>query len=107
MFNTSRWRSHWMTDDIVVADAPPDLTPECCRVVPVLWTGEFGTYIKEAMCGNSQSHHERVMDDLARDGSVAAPGFMRPEGIVIFHTAANQMFKKTFEDDEAGKEAAR
>ncbi len=103
LFNTSRWRPNWMTDDIVVDDAPPDRAPECCWVVPVLWTGEFGTYIKEAMCGNSESYHENVMDALATDGSVAAPGFMRPEGIVIYHTAANQMFKKTFEDDEAGK----
>ena len=36
-------------------------------------------------------------------GSLAAPGFMKPEGVVIYHTAANIMFKKTFKNDEKGK----
>jgi hypothetical protein len=45
------------------------------------------------------------MDKLRRDGSISAPGFMDPEGIVIFHTAARIMFKKTFKGDEGGKGA--
>jgi hypothetical protein len=28
---------------------------------------------------------------------------MDPEGIVIFHTASGQLFKKTLKDDEGGK----
>lgn len=52
-----------------------------------------------------------MSDDLVRAamtklqilGSFAAPGFMNPEGVVIFHTAANVMFKKTFVKDDAGK----
>jgi hypothetical protein len=39
------------------------------------------------------------MDDLKKNGSYAMPGFMNPEGIVIFHVAANTGFKKTFEKD--------
>lgn len=31
---------------------------------------------------------------------------MKPEGIVIFHTAARQMFKVTIENDESPKGAA-
>jgi hypothetical protein len=36
-------------------------------------------------------------------GSFAAPGFMKPEGIVIFHTAGNLLFKKTLEHDDEPK----
>lgn len=47
------------------------------------------------------------LDDLRQFGSKAAPGFMKPEGIVIFHTAASTMFKVTLEGDEAPKGAPR
>lgn len=33
----------------------------------------------------------------------AAPGFDDPEGIIVFHTAANSMFKVTVKDDEKAK----
>jgi hypothetical protein len=39
------------------------------------------------------------LDSLASTGSIAAPGFMQPEGIVIFHTAASVLFKKTLGGD--------
>lgn len=45
----------------------------------------------------------RLLSDLELNGSVAAPGFMRPEGIVVFHVAANEMFKVTLENDEQPK----
>jgi hypothetical protein len=44
-----------------------------------------------------------ALDRLVRDGSLASPGFMRPEGVVIFHIASNALFKKTIEKDEAPK----
>lgn len=77
LFNTHRWK-----------DAPLTL----CRVVPVLYEGPFTT---EAV--------ERALDLLRREGSLAAPGFMKPEGVVVFHKAANSMFKKTLEKDEEWK----
>jgi hypothetical protein len=40
---------------------------------------------------------------LQRGGSQAARGFMRPEGVVIFHVASGQLFKKTIEGDEQPK----
>jgi hypothetical protein len=40
---------------------------------------------------------------LKEYGSRVAPGFMNPEGIVIYHTAGNYYFKKTIENDEKGK----
>jgi hypothetical protein len=47
---------------------------------------------------------EWIMDDLWNKGSRAAPGFMHPEGIVVYHVAGNVAFKKTFEKDQTGKE---
>lgn len=42
---------------------------------------------------------------LRADGSVAAPGFMRPEGVVVYHTAARVLFKVTLEKDAEHKGA--
>lgn len=78
LFNVERWGAD---------------RPACCRVVPELWRGEMAMLSVEA-----------IMMTLAECGSAAAPGFMRPEGIVIYHTHGNLAFKKTFEKDEAGKE---
>jgi hypothetical protein len=66
-------------------------TPDL-RTVPVLHIGPFST-ISAA----------RWLDHLEEHGSVAAPGFMRPEGIVVFHSAAGQVFKATVENDEMPK----
>jgi hypothetical protein len=35
----------------------------------------------------------RVIADKALIGSVAAPGFMDPEGVVVFHVASGLLFK--------------
>jgi hypothetical protein len=79
LFNTFRW-----TD--------PATRPDCCDVVPVLYQGPFD--------------HDAIKDALAllrENGSVAAPGFMNPEGIVIFHSAGGYLFKVTLENDEIPK----
>ena len=81
LFNVTRW-----TDDA--------LRPACCRVVPIIHRGFFAT---DAI--------EGCLTGLRLLGSLAAPGFMRPEGIVVFHTAANVGFKKTLEKDEQPKGA--
>jgi len=69
-----------------------DVLPACCGLVPVLYRGIFDTLIADEM-----------LADLRRLGSKAAPGFMNPEGIVVFHTAANVGFKKTIEKDDTPK----
>jgi len=43
------------------------------------------------------------LQQLKMHGSYASPGFMNPEGIVIYHKAGNLMFKKTIEKDEEPK----
>lgn len=79
LFNTGRWG-----DDAT--------RPACCGVVPVLWHGVFDEFNSSA-----------VLVKLALEGSVVSPGFMDPEGIVIFHTATQALFKKTIEKDETPK----
>jgi hypothetical protein len=81
LFNTSRWASE---------------RPACCDVVPTLWRGPFRSGMLDMVEAN-----------LRTDGSVAAPGFMKPEGYVVFHTAANSGFKVTLERDEEWKGKGR
>lgn len=49
---------------------------------------------------------EYALAQLRGGGSYAAPSFANPEGIVIFHVAANKCFKMTLEKDEVPKEVA-
>jgi hypothetical protein len=75
LFNSSRW-----VDGV---------RPECCHVVPVLYSGIF-----------SSTAVDDVLAKLAAEGSCAAPGFMDPEGVVVYVVAAKAMFKKTLKGDE-------
>lgn len=90
LFNTNRWG---VTRDV---EKYPDDAPACCSVVPVLYKGLF----HEAKADN-------YIAKLAHEGSVAAPGFMDPEGVVVFHTASNTMFKKTVKKDDTPKSRAQ
>lgn len=81
MFNTSRWT--------------PENTPSCCGIVPELYRGIFDTNVVE-----------ECLNNLRKFGSIASPGFMRPEGVVVFHIAGNYGFKKTIEKDEVPKSKA-
>lgn len=82
LFNTRRW-------------SEASSRPACCGVVPVLWQGPF-----------DQLDVSAIMAKLKGSGSVAAPGFMDPEGIVVFHTAGQWLLKKTFDDSPKGKQPA-
>lgn len=44
-----------------------------------------------------------ILRDLEKIGSHAAPGFLRPEGVVVYHAAARQTFKALIENDEQPK----
>lgn len=79
LFNTHRW-----SDDLI--------RPECCHIVPILYEGKFDT-----------NEINIVLEELNVNGSIASPGFMRPEGIVIYHSHSNTLFKKTIKNDEKGK----
>ncbi len=83
LFNVGKWEDS-------------DVRPKCCGVVPVLYRGEFNTIDINA-----------VLADLKMDGSSIAEGFMNPEGIIIYHTASGQLFKKTIHNDEKPKELVK
>jgi len=44
-----------------------------------------------------------ALEYLRVDGSQAVPGFMKPEGIVIWHKASGTLLKATLEGDEKPK----
>lgn len=80
LFNSLRWA---------------EIRPACCDVVPVLYSGVFTpSCVFDAL---------RV---LRTEGSKAAPGFMKPEGIVVWHDAARSYFKVTLENDDKPKAVA-
>jgi len=98
LFNVQRWCLHGETPIVTPALDPKDepktqqILPPCCGLVPVLYRGMMDEErIRLALC------------DLRDSGSRAAPGFMDPEGIVIYHTASGVGFKKTLKDDETPK----
>lgn len=74
LFNVGRWRNQEL--------------PSCVSLVPILYEGEFETSMINA-----------TLEALKMGGSVAAPGFMDPEGIVIWHAKARVLFKKTLDGD--------
>lgn len=75
LFNTARW-----------ADGRCP-RPACCGVVPIL---PYETPVG-------------ALEALRRNGSVAVPGFMKPEGIVVFHTGSSTMQKILLENDDIPK----
>jgi RNA ligase len=100
LFNVSRWDEDIFisgeAENAARAEPNPSMMwfppPACCSVVPVMYRGLF-----------SETAINSTLVDLLADGSAAAEGFDNPEGIVIYHTAAKQCFKRTFEHDETGK----
>lgn len=78
LFNTGRWNHQGR--------------PACCEIVPVLYYGQFTT---------------NAVDDAVRAlktaGSVAVPGWMQPEGVVVYLVAADSMHKVLCENDNLPK----
>jgi len=74
LFNTPRWRD----TDLSSVDG--------LGVVPELYVGPF-----------SLDKIEVVKENLLKYGSVASPGFMDPEGVVVYHTASRTAYKSTFD----------
>ena len=61
-------------------------------LVPVLYEGQFSTHTVDGIAA-----------ELRRNGSFAAPGFMDPEGVIVYLAAAGQVFKVLLENDELPK----
>ena len=80
LFNAMRW------------SIDPSLKPKCCEVVPILYKGMFHSVTIDT-----------ILTKLRMNGSYAVKGFMKPEGICVYHVASKTMFKKTCENDAKPK----
>jgi hypothetical protein len=90
LFNTGRW---WKNDGPVEDLANVD----GLGVVPVLAARQLDA---------TSSVLSTVIERLKTFGSEAAPGFMNPEGVMVFHSAARQTFKVLFDGDQPKSLAA-
>lgn len=75
LFNTAKW--------VDASFETPNLT-----TVPVLYQGTCSAY-----------EIDRAIQNLESGGSQAAPGFMNPEGVCMFHTQSRKVYKWTFGGD--------
>lgn len=81
LFNTDRHAD--------VQDVADGVTVES---VPILYRGPF-----------SESRIRSALGRLAEFGSVAAPGFMQPEGVCVWHSQTRQVSKVTLDNYDVGK----
>lgn len=94
LFNAMRWHGAGR-EPMLFPSGPRGVAtstkeaPACCHVVPVLYFGKF----------DSVEIYANGIAPLIRRGSSAVPGYMNPEGIIVYHTAAGIGFKKTIEND--------
>lgn len=78
LFNVGRWNA--------------DNKPTCCHIVPVLGT-------------TSPLSVHNYLNDLRGSGSLAAPGFKNPEGIMLYHTGSKSYFKYPLDPEpKSGKQ---
>ena len=97
LFNVMRWCLSGQEPQQIPTGDPrivkmQSVLPDCVGLVPILWRGLFD-YFNSAI----------VLENLRCSGSQASPGFLKPEGIVVFHIAGNVAFKKTIEKDSEPK----
>lgn len=78
LFNVNRW-----------ADGKQE-RPACCDVVPLI--GYFGP-----------DQIGTQVEALRTKGSYAAPGYMKPEGVVVWHSQSKQYYKILLEGDDVPK----
>lgn len=93
LFNVDRWYKTG-EDGLDSMSTRADLSPLAgqIRAVPVLYSGPF-----------SESQIRVALAKLKLSGSVAAPGFMDPEGICVYHTQTRDVTKVTLDANDAGK----
>lgn len=92
IFNVGRWCLFGQEPKSFGVNKMQDILPHCIGLVPILYEGIFDT-----------NKVNEVLSDLRTNGSRAADGFMNPEGVIMYHIAANQYFKKTIHKDEEHK----
>lgn len=87
LFNTARY-----VEQFPVLENGMELEGGSLDVVPVLYSGPF-----------DEAEIRQQLYYLQVGGSKAAPGFMNPEGICIYHTQTRTVMKVTLDANDAGK----
>lgn len=82
LFNVHRYEGSWDPED----------APQGLDVVPTLYQGPF-----------DQWEINLSLSWLRGQGSKAALGFDRPEGVIVYHSASKQVYKVLLEDDDKPK----
>lgn len=70
----------------------PANVPPVVEFVPELYRGPF-----------NEAEVQFALDLLRMRGSQAVPGFLQPEGVIVWHEAARQAFKVLLENDDIPK----
>lgn len=94
LFNVQRWASERNMDRFGYAIPKATLVPDWIDVVPILGYGLFETPI---ILQTAQA--------LKEVGSLMVPGFMQPEGLVVYHKAGDILFKYTLDKNDGHKGA--
>lgn len=93
LFNVGRWTSDFnIAGDLDTLRSTRCAEVLCCHVVPVLLRWTFDT-----------ARIDGTLTLLGAHGSYASPGFMNPEGVVVFHTPSQTLFKKTLDKNDGNK----
>jgi hypothetical protein len=85
LFNVKRW------EHTLDWNKGHELVPQL-YMVPVLERSTFST-----------ERAKELVHELRYTGSWASPGFMKPEGVVVFHTASQTPYKTFLENDDLHK----
>lgn len=99
LFNVGRWHQHDKEPTPLVPNDPrmeikfTTAAPKCCHVVPILYRGDISLGALGSLL------HVNIFVELLKNGSVAAPGFDKPEGIVLYHEASGHLYKWTRDGD--------
>ncbi|MFD4699781.1 RNA ligase family protein [Streptomyces niveus] len=93
LFNVVRWGTQQNEDGTTMASrAEQSSLVGQVDAVPILYRGVF-----------DQDVIDEQMRELRENGSYAAPGFMNPEGICVYHSQTRSVFKVTLDKNDAGK----
>ncbi|MFI2213018.1 RNA ligase family protein [Streptomyces sp. NPDC020141] len=96
LFNVIRWGTQTDEDGTTMKSrAEQSNLVDQVDAVPILYRGVF-----------DQDVIDEQLKELLESGSYAAPGFMNPEGICVYHTQTRSVFKVTLDNHDAGKWAA-
>jgi hypothetical protein len=100
LFNVNRWfdaRNPGETLSYQEYFPKAQQAPSIVTAVPVIAIGN-GRDINSTV--------EYALHTLESEGSIIAPGFMKPEGVVVWHEAAQAYFKATIHNDDQPKSVA-